>query len=138
MNATQRVRIAELIDELDRLISRDGAAARIDIYGGGPDECSVIANQAGYLCVGIEFLKAALAEPTDERGSVPVALNGVLLETSDVRFDGFVRAEPEWEPKPGRSALAERVAGFGCLLLLATGFVLMIAGAVSIFRTLFR
>lgn len=55
--------IKELIENLDQSVSSEGAAVRLDQYGGGPDESQITGNRVGYLRLGIEFLKAAYAEP---------------------------------------------------------------------------
>ena len=56
-------RVREAIDLLDAEVPRAGARVRLHQYGGGPDEGQIVANETGYLRLGVEFLKAAFVPP---------------------------------------------------------------------------
>lgn len=87
-------RIQELIEQLDAAVPRDDAAVLIPLYVGGPDESYIVANQRGYLRMGIEFLKAAYAEPVPEnRRGLPTALDELVLPDSDVHFGWLDRRD---------------------------------------------
>jgi hypothetical protein len=87
------------------LVPADGAQVQLSQYGGGPDESRVIANQRGYLRLGIEFLKAAFA-PHDARRPhlITADIRHLLSEESDVGFDWFERREdlPAMSPRQSR------------------------------------
>ena len=81
--------IRPLIDELDRLVPKDGAEVRLVQYGGGPDETKFVGTRRGYLRFGIEFLKGATGPLSGESASsVNVDLD-YLIASSDVGLDWF-------------------------------------------------
>ena len=55
-------KIKAIIKQLDDEVPREGAKVILEQYGGGPDESQIVANQKGYLRLGVEFLKAAFAK----------------------------------------------------------------------------
>ena len=91
-----RADIEPVIAALDAAIPKDDARVMIRQYGGGPDECTVVANERGYLRLGVEFLKAAYGPPVpgNNRASVAVDLD-YLLQDSEVGFDWFERRDPD-------------------------------------------
>ena len=97
--------IQEAIDLLDSSIPREGARVKLHQYGGGPDEGQVIANEAGFLRLGIEFLKAAFAAPdsSGEPNAVDVDIDYLVTEDSSINFHWFERRDlPSAEPtSPG-------------------------------------
>ncbi len=116
-------RIRDLVAELDLTVPREGAVARLEQYGGGPDESQVIANRSGGIRLGIEFLKAALAadeKATEARPGVQIELDYLLDPDSDVDFD-WLEVREELQPAAvirSRSARLVEVA-LGLLVLLA-------------------
>src|SRR4051812_14714301 len=91
MPGNNEIAAEELVSKLDALVPRDGARVSLAQYGGGPDESRVIANQRGYLRLGIEFLKAAFAP--HEKHLVKADIRYLLTEDSDVSFNWFERRE---------------------------------------------
>jgi hypothetical protein len=59
-------KLVVFVEELDDLVPDYDAAVRLEQYGGGPDECKIIANKYGLLRLGIELLKAGLIPLTEK------------------------------------------------------------------------
>ena len=86
MHQMQDDQIREMIVALDHAIPKLGAKVQMAYYGGGPGEERIVANKLGFLRLGIEFLRAAYAQPiADSRGCEHVADIGYLL-TDDSAF----------------------------------------------------
>ena len=113
--------IKSLVDQLDVLVPREGACVRLEQIGGGPDESRFVGSERGFMRFGIEFLKGGLAQSEGDGAGgkeVPVDLDYLLSDESDVGFQWFVRDENLLSPEvEGRRDL------FGLALLL--GFVLL-------------
>jgi len=123
----------ELVSKLDALVPRDGARVSLAQYGGGPDESRVIANQRGYLRLGIEFLKAAFA-PHEKQHLVKADIRYLLTEDSDVSFDWFERREdlPKRTAEEGkRVSVVGTIFGFTVLALVAS---CALVGLITIVR----
>jgi len=86
-------KIKAIIKQLDDEVPREGAKVILEQYGGGPDESQIVANQKGYLRLGVEFLKAAFAErkSISKKGydSIPIDFGYLISENSTVDFDNF-------------------------------------------------
>jgi len=94
-----RAQIESTIAELDAGVPKETARVMIQGYGGGPDECFIVANERGYLRLGVEMLKAAYAPNVPgNTDSITVDLSYLLMEDSDFRIDWFERREPEAPP----------------------------------------
>lgn len=125
MNSPDIEQIKKSVAELDAAAPRAGARVQLSQYGGGPDECKMVANQRGYLRLGIELLRAALAPPspqTQER--IQVDLRYLLTDDSTVRFDWFERreelaADTRAERKSSRLVPVILVLGLVAILTLA-------------------
>lgn len=143
MSTTQRDHIRELVAELDSLVPREGARICLQVYGGGPDESRVVANEGGYLRFGIEFLKAGLCSPvgsspgsmswlTAGKGSlVECDLEGLLTEASDVHFESFVLSDEDGGRDTASATprlLLAIVGQAGCLLAGLGLLALVIVG----------
>lgn len=102
-------RIRALVAELDALVPCEGARARLDVYGGAPDESCVIGNQAGALRLGIEVLRGTLAAMDDgATGRRPVGLidlEEVLDDESAFLIDHVELADPL--PPPNRARVTD-------------------------------
>src|SRR5271167_2697647 len=94
MSSPDTEQIKKMIADLDAAVPRDGARVHLSQYGGGPDESKVIANQRGYLRLGIEFLRAAFAPSSPKsQETIETDLRYLLTEDSTVGFDWFERRE---------------------------------------------
>ena len=118
-------KVRDAIALLEREVPRAGARVRIAQYGGGPDESQIVANEGGFLRLGIEFLKAAYAPVTgrNQPTAVDVELDYLLTPDSSIQFDWFERREPEEERRasPGRlvpGVIISAVVGTGILAVI--------------------
>src|SRR5688572_3123919 len=116
------VQIADMIESLDREVPREGAWVEMEQYGGGPDEGQIVANRLGFLRLGIEFLKAGIAN--DPHGSdaagprgAPIDLEYLVTPDSTINFDWFELRESPQERPAYRTRLVDSVVSFGCLML---------------------
>jgi hypothetical protein len=117
--------IRRLVRELDAEVSREGAFVHLTQYGGGPDESSIIANQSGYLRLGVELMKAGLAPADTDAPAVKLDLDGLLTPHSDLQFDWCERREAPPPPYKGAlSPAANRIIAVGCLLFLLLSIAL--------------
>ena len=127
--------IEETIELLDSLVPREGARVKLHQYGGGPDEGQVIANESGFLRLGIEFLKAAFAQPdsSNEPNAVEVDIDYLVTDDSSINFDWFERRDlPSSEPTSRGSRIVPVL--IGCTFI-ATG-VLAVVGFITVVRWL--
>jgi hypothetical protein len=97
MQPVDEQKVREAIRMLDQEVPREGAKVRLRQYGGGPDEGELIANQKGYLRLGIECLKAAFGPTKGDAnsGGVEVDLEYLVTNDSTINFDWFERREME-------------------------------------------
>jgi hypothetical protein len=94
-------RLQQLVDELDAAVPRDDAKVQIRRYGGGDDECELIANRAGFLRLGVELLHAADARAGagNQRETVPADLDYLWLhDEGSVVIDTLIRRDPTAAP----------------------------------------
>lgn len=127
-------RIQDAIALLEREVPREGARVNLHQYGGGPDEGQVIANETGYLRLGIEFLKAAFAPAEPNRANtVQVDIAYLMTPDSDMNFDWFERREPS---RDDRAASKGRLIPTLLLSALVATAILAIIGLVATVRWL--
>src|SRR6185437_587704 len=94
MSSPEIDQIKKMVADLDAAVPRAGARVYISQYGGGPDESKIVANQRGYLRLGIELLQAAFAPPSPKaHEQIQVDLRYLLTDNSTVGFDWFERRE---------------------------------------------
>jgi hypothetical protein len=125
MSSPEIDQIKKMVADLDAAVPRAGARVYLSQYGGGSDECKIVANQRGYLRLGIELLQAAFAPPaTKAQEQVQVDLRYLLTDNSTVGFDWFERREDlavatRTERKPGRLIPVMLVLGMVAVVILA-------------------
>jgi len=106
--------LKNIINKLDKEVPKENAAVLIEQYGGGPDESQIFANTNGYLRLGIEFLKAAIADigSTETReNSIDVNLEYLEHPDSSIWFDYFERTEDLVISREHKETLKERFIG---------------------------
>jgi hypothetical protein len=130
---TREQEIGHLIGRLDRLIAKEQAIVRV--LQDDPDQATVIhANQLGYLRLGIEFQKAALAPVEDGKAEVDLAY---LLGQDAIcwefrrREDGLPLPEPQRTGEGGFGALIVGIAIMGFF------FASCVTGAPIVASTIF-
>jgi len=132
-----REEIEAIIERLDSAIRKEGAAVLFDQYGGGPDESRIVANESGYLRLGIEFLKGAYAEKdpdVDDGNSISIDLEYLVSPESDVGFDWFERNETIKTVEEQKQSWKSKIFGFSIMAVFFGVIALAIYGAVSLFR----
>lgn len=121
-------RIQTVVDELDRDVPKEDARVLLEQYGGSPDESRIIATRSGLLRLGVEFLKAGVAENPQTAG-----LSALLHAESDIGFDSIEVRERLKDEK--RDSGIGRIAGivlFGGMLLV---FALALYGVFALIQT---
>lgn len=129
--------IKETILKLDQAVAKEGAVVALRQYGGGPDESQIVANEIGYLRLGIELMKAAFSEKNakiDEGNSISVDLDYLISPTSDISFDWFERTENVTAPKTQNEPWNSQLIGFFIMAVLFGIIALALYGAVLLFR----
>lgn len=145
-------RIGEIVSELDRLVPADGAdviavvAAFWQTYPAVArqrHDCLVLATPAGYLRLGIEFLKAGMS-PAEGKGpngdKVPFEIEYLLRKDSQLLLD-CERLEPRPMRRPVRPArkfewqVPDPPAGHEVMALLGELDGLIPAGNAGVFIT---
>jgi len=81
-----------LVARLEPLVKTEGAWIRTFQYGGGPDESAMSGNRAGYLSLGLAFLKGG-SSPEDDSGHLDIDTSDLFSEDSDVHFGYFELSE---------------------------------------------
>lgn len=131
-----REEIKSTIEGLDSAIGKEGAVVLFDQYGGGPDESRIVANEAGYLRLGVEFLKSAYAEKdpnVDDGNSISVDLEYLITPESDIGFDWFERSETIKTVEEQKQSWKSQIFGFSIMAVFFGVIALAIYGAVSLF-----
>ena len=138
MSYSDTEQIKKLVADLDAAVSREGARVRLSQYGGGPDESKVVANETGYLRLGIEFLRAAFAPPSPKsQEMLDTDLSYLLTDDSDIHFDWFERREdlPASTQSEGKSG---KFVPAIILLVLFSGLVFALVGLVTVISWMTR
>ena len=95
--------LRELVDQLDRLVPKEGARLRLR---SDPD-ATTAGTQRGYLRLGIEMLRAALApveaDQVNHRPQIPLAIDYLMTADSESPFEVCeVVDDPDGLPAPVR------------------------------------
>ena len=95
--------LRELVDQLDRLVPKEGARLRMR----GDAEGTTAGTQRGYLRLGIEMLRAGLAPveagQADHRPQIPLAIDYLMTADSESPFEVCeVVDDPDNLPPPVR------------------------------------
>jgi len=125
-----RERIADLIEELDRVVPHDGAEVLFVLVGGGR-EAQMAATETGYLRFGLAAMKGAFAPFSGgkNRHEIQVDLADLISEESDFSFQSFERVDPlDPTPEPSRAQrLVDGLLGWaafaGCLAFVVLALI---------------
>jgi hypothetical protein len=118
-----------MVADLDAAVPREGARVHLSQYGGGPDESKLVANQRGYLRLGVELMRAAFAHPSPKSPElIEVDLKYLLTEDSTVGFDWFERREDLSAPKPQHHAIMSRLVPVAIVGILLVALALVVIG----------
>ncbi|HEX7956355.1 MAG TPA: hypothetical protein VF508_05390, partial [Pyrinomonadaceae bacterium] len=134
--------IRRVVEGLDEAIPKEGARVGLHRYGEDLDEAFVVANERGYLRLGVEFLKAGFAPhapPEKSLGERPhmiyVDLDYLLTEDSDLHFDYFERNE-EMTVKAQEDSWVDKLIPAVISVVIVSILVLAIFGLVAVVRAL--
>ena len=140
MNEPEKIRIQALVQELDQLVPRTDAAVVMNVYGGGCDESQITATENGYLRLGIELLKAAVAPPLADSSSVQLDVDWEYLvsEHSDIFFhmfhlDNSLRSDVPFS-STARPTWKDRLSLVGSILLTLLLVSALGVGLVTMLR----
>jgi len=135
--------IQQIVDELDRGILKENARVSLQKYGGDLDEAFIVANERGYLRLGVEFLKAGFTpylHPERAMGKRPHAINVdldyLITDDSDVHFDYFERTE-DLKIETYQESWADKGIPFAVLGVIFLVLGLAFVGLVFVIRTMF-
>ena len=121
-------RIKELIEELDRIVPKDGASISFRQYGGGPDESKIVGSRTGILRAGVALLLAGVAAPGEQKEKGDLAdLRAITHSESEYRFDYFEeKSLPEDRTKEEKNHRVAKRIGFGLLavVIITVGFAI--------------
>jgi hypothetical protein len=129
-------RIKDAVEALEQVVPRTGGRVAFEVYGGGPEECRIVANKVGYFRLGLELIKAGYkpAESIEENQSesIDVEIKDLIDEKSELNFDWFRRTEiwPEKKPVIGSNWKLKIVGPIFLAFVVATG-TLAVIGLVS-------
>jgi hypothetical protein len=129
--------IHDLVDELDRIVPREGARLKIPAE---PDGAATVGTRLGYLRLGVELLRAGLS-PLVETASgaprIPLDIDYLLTPDSDPPFDVCEIDEGVERRPPSRKrlgAIGQLLAGVGVAAVLA----LLLLGLLAVLSRVFR
>jgi hypothetical protein len=121
-------RIKELVEELDRIVPKEGASVSFRQYGGGPDESKIVGSRTGLLRAGVSLLRAGVAPPGEKKEIGDLSdLGAITHSESEYRFDYFEEsALPEDRAAEEKNRRVAKRIGYGLLavVLLTVGFAL--------------
>src|SRR5262245_23919920 len=119
-------RLKAIVDELDKGIPRSGAFVKIEVQEFEEHHSTLIANELGYLRLGVELLKAGVADQVKARFTDTGALRDVQIDDL-ITFDSninFGRLEKRDDLYSGPEATwLQNAAGVTFVLLLMIVFV---------------
>jgi hypothetical protein len=113
-------RIKDLVEELHRIIPKEGAAISFRQYGGGPDESMIAGNRVGLLRAGVELLRAGVG-PASERPQERslTSLHEITHAESQYRFDYFEeKTLPEDRVQDEKNARVAKGIGIGLAIVV--------------------
>ena len=135
--------IKQLVDGLDRSISKENAKVSLQKYGGDLDEAFIVATENGYLRLGVEFLKAGFAPYTSADKSlgkrpyeIAVEIDYLITEDSDVDFNYFERRE-NVTVETYEDTWGDRLIAFAIMGVLLSILALAVVGLIAIIKALF-
>ena len=128
-------RIKELVEELDRIVPKEGASVSFRQYGGGPDESKIVGSRTGLLRAGVSLLRAGVAPPGDKKEIGDLSdLRAITHSESEYRFDYFEEsALPEDRAAEEKNHRVAKMIGFGLLAVVIVTVALAFYGVARLF-----
>ena len=145
MSTIDNDNVRKLIETLDVLIPREAARIRLDQLNMNAKGGVFVGNKNGYLRLGIEFLKAGIAEqqhlmvgprPAHMEWKYLVSQKSIVFGFDEFLRDNALEADPTFADPMSFSIKDKcRVAKLGLLFFGVAVFAII--GVVSVFRWLF-
>lgn len=128
-----RDRIASLVARLDELVPRQGASVVLQPHGGGADESQIVANELGFLRLGVDIMRGTLQADTSDAAAqiLNVDIDYLFSPESPIRVDAFLLA-PNLTPPPAESRDWSVITAIGCLILYAGILGVFIVGIATV------
>ena len=124
--------LADIANKLDAGVSKENAAVRFYQYVGDGEEGSVTATRAGYLRLGIEFLKAGSAPPkADKDDLIDVELQYLIDDNSSITFSTFEMVE-ELEAQKYEDSWGTTIFIYVIIIVLIATPILAIIGLIAL------
>lgn len=129
--------VKKLVEQLDDLVPKQGAEVALTQYGAA-DESQVVANERGYLRLGIEFMKLAYAEKRDKDSPDLVSLDVeyLVVPGSSVWFQWCERKDHVQLQLPV-GHWTDRLLPLGCFAVLFSILGLATYGLFALIAKLF-
>jgi hypothetical protein len=129
--------ISRLVEELDRAVSRDGALIKLELFRKHTKGGIFIANRAGYMRFGIEFLKGGLVPPPEDRTvswPIQVIYKYLLAGTPMYTIDDFIRDDTLSVENDDESMVNQRVSVVKGMVLVLVIVLLSCVGLLQIIK----
>ncbi len=130
--------IKERIEQLDANIPKDGAKVFIE-FEGGP--CEVTANCAGYLRLGVEMLRAAVAPLETGQMFTPITIDHLTVDRS-LKVRRFSRREDVEAcvptPRVRSESWKNKAAAVGCVTIAVFLGVCTLVGLIEVMGWIWR
>lgn len=129
-------KVNQLLCELDKIEYREGAKLQVFSECDG-DVGGIVGNQNGYLCFGVEMLKAAIVDVKSDvevgSGNLPVDLSYLFDPHSAFLLKWFSRQE-KLEPILNVTPKSAKYIMCGVLLVIVLCVVLFVVGLITAIR----
>jgi hypothetical protein len=122
--------IKRRVDELDAAVRKDDAQFLIYCEDFDQQSVELIGNRSGYLRVGIEMLRAAVASLGPNESITPIDVNYLIRSPRSLHVKRLTRQEDVEEALPPlkKHTWKNKAAGVGCFTVLIFLAVCMFIG----------
>jgi hypothetical protein len=112
--------IKRRVDELDAAVSKDDAQFLIYCEDFDQQSVELIGNRSGYLRVGIEMLRAAVASLGPNESITPIDVNYLIRSPRSLHVKRLTRQEDVEAALPPlrKHAWKDKAVGIGCLTVI--------------------
>ena len=126
-----------IIAELESAVSREGAKVQIFSEGDG-NEGGLVANRAGYLRLGVEMLKTAIAPPIKSSSHlIGTDLSYLLDQGGSAFYIGWFERKESIDPICTVSSMTGKFILYSILVALLASVGLAVVGLVTVIRWIF-
>lgn len=138
----EKAKVLTLLSEIDNMVPNENAIVMFQQYGYEPHEYKIIANERGYLRLGIELMKGGLfSKPIKLDGSkidsLDINIDYIIDGSSDISFDLFQKVEEIDSKILNKTNLKETSTFVAVLFLASIILVLLATGFITILSWIF-